>query len=83
MPTLAEQLTAQKEGFLKNAPPEIVKTMGEALARLKASDILKGALKSGDAAPLFDLPDAKGQTVSLKEKLQQGPAVITFYRGVW
>lgn len=83
MHTLADQLAAQKKGFLKNAPPEVVEIMSQAMARLKASDVMDRALKEGDEAPLFDLPDATGQKVSLQEKLSSGPAILTFYRGVW
>mgnify|MGYP000104624375 CR=1 FL=1 len=83
MHTLADQLLVQKEGFLKNAAPEDVNIMSQAMARLKASDVLDRALKQGDAAPLFDLPDATGQQISLQERLISGPAILTFYRGVW
>ncbi len=37
----------------------------------------------GDTAPQFSLPNAKGETVDLTALLQQGPVVLTFYRGVW
>lgn len=83
MQTLAEQLAAQKEGFLKQAPPEVVAVMSGAMAKLRASDVIDRALKEGATAPLFELPDATGQTVSLKQRLADGPAVVTFYRGVW
>ena len=83
MQALAEQLAAQKEGFLKNAPPEVVEIMSQAMAKLRASDVIDRTLKQGDTAPLFELPDATGQTVSLQERLRSGPAIVTFYRGVW
>lgn len=40
-------------------------------------------LQVGDLAPLFELPNANGKTLRLEEQLQQGPVVLTFYRGVW
>jgi len=83
MQTLAEQLAAQKEGFLKQAPAEVVEIMSGAMAKLKASDILDRVLKAGDTAPLFELPNATGQIVSLQQRLAGGPAIVTFYRGVW
>ena len=83
MQTLAEQLAAQKEGFLKKAPPEVVAIMSGAMAKLRASDIIDRALKAGDTAPLFELPDVTGLAVSLQQRLSSGPAVVTFYRGVW
>jgi hypothetical protein len=83
MQTLAEQLAAQKEGFLKKAPAEVVEIMSGAMARLRASDVIDRALKAGDTAPLFELSNATGQVVSLQQRLTGGPAILTFYRGVW
>jgi len=40
-------------------------------------------LKVGDKAPLFSLPNAKGEIVKLADLLEQGALVLTFYRGVW
>jgi peroxiredoxin len=34
-------------------------------------------------APLFEVADASGHIVSLKHLLQNGPVVISFYRGQW
>ena len=34
-------------------------------------------------APSFTLPDENGQSVSLAELLEHGPAVVVFYRGHW
>jgi peroxiredoxin len=41
------------------------------------------AIGTGDQAPDFTLPEARGTTVSLRDLLQHGPAVVTFYRGGW
>ena len=81
MQTLAEQLAAQKEGFLKKAPAEVVEIMSKAMAKLKASDIIDRALKKGDTARLLELPDAGGKSISLQQRLDRGPVVVTFYRG--
>lgn len=40
-------------------------------------------LKAGDRAVNFELPDHKGNPVSLAELLSKGRVVVTFYRGVW
>lgn len=40
-------------------------------------------LYAGDKAPLFALPNATGNLISLSDLLQQGPVVLTFYRGIW
>jgi peroxiredoxin len=40
-------------------------------------------LKPGDQAPLFTLPNQKGQPVSLEAALAQGPVLLGFHRGTW
>jgi peroxiredoxin len=40
-------------------------------------------LVKGDKAPLFSLPNAKGRSTNIEDVLNQGPVVLTFYRGVW
>ncbi|SHN15974.1 peroxiredoxin-like family protein [Flavobacterium xinjiangense] len=37
----------------------------------------------GDKTPLFHLPNAVGDIISIENLLKQGPVVITFYRGNW
>jgi peroxiredoxin len=37
----------------------------------------------GDAAPDFDLPDARGGSVTLARLRRDGPVVLVFYRGAW
>jgi hypothetical protein len=41
------------------------------------------ALRVGEPAPDFTLPDAKGRPVSLAEYRGQKPVVLVFYRGYW
>ena len=36
-----------------------------------------------NAAPLFELPNAQGETVSLGSYIGQQPVVLVFYRGFW
>ena len=40
-------------------------------------------LAVGEQASLFSLPDATGQMVELAARLEQGPVVLSFYRGEW
>ena len=40
-------------------------------------------LKVGAAAPDFQLINAFGEKVKLSERLEDGPVVLTFYRGAW
>ena len=41
------------------------------------------AVKAGDAAPMFSLPDAEGAVFDSRSQLAAGPLVVTFYRGAW
>jgi peroxiredoxin len=50
---------------------------------LAASGIAQRALKAGERAPDFRLPDARGGYVRLKDLLTAGPVVLSFYRGGW
>jgi len=64
-------------------PPAVIETMHRATAELVASGAAQRALKAGDTAPVFSLPDAEGRLVSSTELLKKGPLVVSFYRGVW
>jgi peroxiredoxin len=50
---------------------------------LAAGDTFAGALRAGDPAPGFRLPDARGEEVALDDLLAGGPVVLVFYRGAW
>ncbi len=40
-------------------------------------------LKVGDKAPNFKLQNASGQMVELSDMLEDGPVILTWYRGAW
>ena len=82
--SLQDQLDAfraQVEGT--RIPPEVVAVMHRATADLTASGQAGRALKAGDRAPDFTLPDGDGNSVSSRDRLARGPLVVTFFRGVW
>lgn len=82
--SLQEQLDALTTRFeTQMAPPGVVEIMHRATADLIASGQAARALKAGDHAPSFRLPDADGVLVSSQDLLARGPLVITFYRGAW
>src|SRR3984957_1808468 len=68
---------------VKSALGEQFSIISGDMERVRSSDVLNNALKVGDAAPEFTLPDAFGHEVSLKSLLAGGPLVISFYRGEW
>ncbi len=65
------------------APPAAVKALHRSVDELIASGAPDRALKVGEVAPEFTLPDSDGNPVSSKALLARGPLVVTFYRGVW
>ncbi len=44
---------------------------------------MAGALKAGQRAPDFELPDFAGNQVSLAQLRADGPLALIFYRGLW
>jgi peroxiredoxin len=50
---------------------------------VRLSGVLETAVNTGDTIPLFSLPDPRGDTVSIANLLDDGPVVITWYRGNW
>jgi AhpD family alkylhydroperoxidase len=86
--TLKAKLDAFKADFEAGKPPynvpySVIETMHRATAELRASGLAGGALKAGDKAPAFTLPDQDGHPVSSAALLTNGPLVVSFYRGVW
>lgn len=86
--TLQAKLDAFKADFKAgkppfNAPPEIHPIMERATQELIDSGAPNQALKVGDTAPQFSLPDPDGNKVDSADLLTNGPLALTFYRCVW
>ena len=82
--SLQDKLDALKTEFeTKMAPPAVVAVMHRVTDELIASGQAERALKAGDRAPEFTLPDPEGKLVASRELLAKGPLVVTFYRGAW
>lgn len=81
--SLADELaarTAKSRETFDERRTAVYRAAAEALAK---SDVLDTALGEGDEAPLFELPDAHGSVVSLTALLEEGPVILSFYRGSW
>jgi len=83
MASLAKDIAGLQEQMLPQIPQEALQVMFDATQGLKESSLEAGALKEGDAAPDFDLPELGGGRVHLTDVLRDGPVVISFYRGAW
>lgn len=80
---LKDELESVKTTFAQKNDPAIVAAYEKGIDELRAAGIERNALKPGDRAPDFTLPDATGRSVSLSERLKDGPVVLKFYRGGW
>ena len=81
--SLNEELDWFRDLCKKEWPPEALEMVDKTLAELEHTGILNVALKEGDEAPAFTLPDQEGRLVRSKELLAKGPLVLNFYRGMW
>lgn len=83
MPTLSENIQSFQAQRLANRPTEIVATMNAATEALLASGIESRALGAGDNLPDFELPNQRGERKRIYSYLEQGPLVLSIYRGGW
>lgn len=76
------RLSERLEEQASKARPDVIERIKRAQAEVEEAAVAPG-LEVGEKAPDFSLPDAKGRTVSLYERLRDGPVVLSFYRGEW
>jgi peroxiredoxin len=81
--SLKAQLGACRRAFESNTLPSVVAALEGSVAELVQTGLVRQALKAGEVAPMFRLRSSNGDFVSLSEVLDRGPAVISFFRGVW
>jgi hypothetical protein len=66
----------------RNRPADIESILANAVEELRTAGTAAG-LTVGERAPDFALPNQRGETVRLSERLAGGPVALSFYRGVW
>lgn len=81
--SLADALADQRAAAREEVPEDTLQSMQAATKELAASGIAERAVGERDAAPDFALPNAEGDTVRLSQQLEDGPVVLSFYRGGW
>ena len=82
--SLQQELDDFMAGVRTQVPAEVLAPIEHFYAtELHAPGRFPNVLREGHLAPLFELPDAFGQDVRLDTLLQQGPVVLSFYRGAW
>jgi hypothetical protein len=80
---LQKKIDAYKKGMAKKAPKEALDIMHRATEELRNSAIMDGVVNVGDPAPKFELQNASGEPIRLKDLISEGPLVLSFYRGKW
>lgn len=75
-----DELTARVQALV---PPERLAIIEHAIAELQNSGSAARALKPGDRAPQFELPDGDGRIWRSEDLLRTGALVVVFYRGRW
>ncbi len=81
--SLAEKLDAIRAGGEKSIPAETAALMHRATQELQDSGILERVIKPGELLPAFELPNQNGDLVSSTALLEQGPMILSVYRGLW
>lgn len=85
--TVTDSFKAQadklRDDFLATQSEQTQHTVMQAMQELVAAQLDKDAKTTGDQIPDFELDDAQGNRVRIRERLAQGPLVISFYRGGW
>ena len=79
------ELQKKLDGFRSNFEADIGRKTNldnEAL-RVKRAGVEERALKAGQRAPDFELPDMAGNPVSIARLRADGPLALIFYRGLW
>jgi peroxiredoxin len=84
MPNQTDKTLAQiRTELLTTFGPADWKSYNHLVGWLRETDVASHALKVGDAAPEFLLPDAEGRLHSSEQLRRDGPLVLSFFRGGW
>lgn len=79
---LRTRIESMRSQLARQIPAELGQALDDAATELGRRDF-SAAVETGDPAPEFTLPDARGTEVSLSDLLAVGHVVVTFYRGSW
>ena len=81
--TLKTELDAYTNELLRELGDDVEKLFAGQIEQARSFKVLEHGLGVGANAPNFSLPSATDETVELKRLLEDGPVVLTFYRGGW
>ncbi|MDH5436212.1 MAG: AhpC/TSA family protein, partial [Gammaproteobacteria bacterium] len=78
-----EQNQALMTNFMNQLSGEQQTIVQQEMGKIVSSGLGEKVIKTGSTVPDFSLIDASGNDIRLYELLQNGPVVISFYRGGW
>ena len=81
--SIREQSEQMKAAAAERLPAEVVHVFDQSIQNLVDEGIPLDAVSVGDKLASFTLSDAIGTPIALDQLIQDGPAVIVFYRGGW
>lgn len=81
--SLNEKIRSVIQSSRDSFPPELTALIEQGAGEISALEIVEKSLGLGDQAPSFTVNNYQGKTCSLEDYLENGPVVLTFYRGVW
>ncbi|MFT7558983.1 MAG: peroxiredoxin [Flavobacteriales bacterium] len=81
--SLREKITQTTVAFRAQVPAEALSVIDTTTSELEESGIADNSLKVGESAPVFSLPNQRGEVQNLPSLLAKGRVVISFYRGGW
>jgi peroxiredoxin len=81
--TLREELDERRLNMRRFVPKATQTINDRAVEEFRGNGVAARALKVGDHAPEFTLPDVNGKLVRSADLLANGPLIVTFLRGRW
>ena len=80
---LQEELDHLTDIIRQSTPPRLLQVLEDFVLSLQQQQLHQRSLTVGDTVKSFVLQDQHGRSVSLYERLSDGPVVLSFYRGGW
>ena len=81
--SLQAELNHMMGKFAREIPDEVRAVMRQAMAALADSGVAEECLRVGMRPLDFTLPNQRGEPVNLQARLDRGPVIISFFRGMW
>ena len=81
--TIHEQSEQLKAAAAEHLPAEVLDVFNQSIEDFLDQGVPTDSINAGDVLEPFTLDDATGTPVSLDQIVENGPAVIVFYRGGW